>query len=129
MKKLWRKFVAWVRDLFDKTDAPKLPRNPLIPEGGMAESWSLLMKDSEPKWRVRWPTLFSNVCGSKSFCTLNGHVLAFRSYDTDNGAKRPSYQRNSEPVSGPFLCVLYNDAGAAIAWFKAKAFGQSGRLP
>lgn len=123
--RLWKK-------LFGRDDKPKtqLPMNPVLPDSGTREQWSFLVKDYDNSFRVRWPTHFATECGAKSYCTVDGVVFPFRSYDTDNGAKRPSYQHDQYPLAASVTCVLFTDYGKAVGWFRASApFNVSGRLP
>ena len=121
--RLWRKLFGGDKDKYD------LPTNPVCPENGMAEMWTFLKKDYDQSWRVRFPTFFANSCGHASYCVVGGIRFNFRSYDTDGGARRPSYQYPQVKLQFPVLCVLHDDSGAAVAWFKASGADSSGRLP
>ena len=107
---------------------PSLPTNPSTPpdlEGSISEQWSFAKKDYDQTWRVRWPS--SLPVGE--YCTVNGVRADFRSFDTDHGARRPSYTMpQSVAVTYPATCILY-DKDEPVAWFVANSQNESGRLP
>ena len=128
-----------VNKLIDKATEPPvieqpadtLPTNPQTgPDlpGSRSEQWSLSRKDYDQTWRIRWPSTFAYL-GAGSYCTANGNRADFRSYDTDHGARRPSYTLPlSTPLSNPVRCILYAQDGQAVAWFDGSV-NASGRLP
>lgn len=142
-------FIARIRELFDgpgkDPDAPTptpppddgpLPENPATPPdlpGSISEHWTIGPKEYDSTWRIRWPTTFARSpfnLGHGSYCTCNGARAQFRSYDTDNQSKRPSYTMPlSVPLQAPVTCILFDSAGNAVGWFKAEATRDKGHLP
>lgn len=114
-----------------------LPTNPTIPanpSGTSAQLWYFGYKSYDNTFRIRWPTHFATALGvgSGSYTTVNGQTARFRSFDTDNGAKRPSYTISGPKsrFSGTVTCILYSSRGQALAWFKANSQATTqGRLP
>ncbi len=114
-----------------------LPSNPSVPptpEGSSAELWYFGYKDYDNTFRIRWPTYFavSLGVGEGSYTLVNGERARFRSFDTDHGAKRPSYTMPgpSGRLNGTVTCVLYSHSGVALAWFRTTAGATTqGRLP
>ena len=111
-----------------------LPKNPAtgpdVPNS-ISEHWSFGAKEHDQTWRVRWPSYFARQgIGSSSYCTVNGFKAHFRSYDVDHGSKRPSY---TMPLSiglvAPITCILYDNSGVAIGWFKCNGLSGKDRLP
>lgn len=118
-------------------DAPTpegLPVNPPVPDnptGTRMELWSFAKKTYDNTYRIRWPSYFANYVGvgKGSFCMVNGHRAEFRSYDTDAGAKRPSYTMPVRELGSPVLCILH-DATGPIAWFSTPDTAtRNGKLP
>lgn len=113
----------------------QLPVNPTIapdPPVGRGERWDFVRKDYDGTWRIRWPSTLAREhgIGPGSWCTVNGARAEFRSFDTDHGARRPSYRMPMTVlVHFPARCILYTKEGKAIAWFEAPAANTSGRLP
>lgn len=102
------------------------------PSGTRKELWSFAKKTYDSTYRIRWPSYFANFMGigKGSYTMVNGHKAAFRSFDTDAGAKRPSYTMPVRDLGSPVLCVLHDSQGAAIAWFQTPDAGtRNGRLP
>ncbi len=114
-----------------------LPTNPQIPAstpGSNDQLWYFSFKTHDNTYRIRWPTYFYTVyrLGSGSYTLCNGLRANFRSYDTDNGAMRPSYSLPgpASRLSGRVICVLYAADGTALAWFATNATGiNQGTLP
>jgi len=146
MKKFW----AWLKKLLgiggsdpkppEPVDppappAPTLPTNPAIapdPAEGRGERWDLARKDYDQTWRVRWPSTLAREhgVGPGSWCEVNGARAQFRSFDTDSGAKRPSYTMPlATPITFPATAILYKPDGTALAYFIAPGPNTNGRLP
>ncbi len=113
-----------------------LPSNPPVPAtraGTHDQNWYFAYKSYDNTFRIRWPTYFytAHRLGQGSYTLANGQRAAFRSYDTDGGAMRPSYTipGPSSRFSGEVLCLLYNARGELLAWFVTPASGGHGRLP
>jgi len=143
-RRVWQAIVDWLnRDDFSDETEPNpnpdegLPANPYCgPDlpGTISQHWSFLKKDGDKTWRIRWPTYFSGTIDiwtqERTYTTVNGHMAEFRSFDTDNGARRPSYTMpQSIKVEFPATCILFDEDAKPIAWFKADRHGISGRLP
>ena len=122
-------------------DKPQPPANETLPENpstpadlpnSISEHWTIGPKAYDSTWRIRWPTTFAKSpfnLGPGSFCTCNGNRAEFRSYDTDNQSKRPSYTMPlSVTLQAPVTCILYDKTGVAVGWFKSGTSGK-GRLP
>jgi hypothetical protein len=119
------------------TNSVVLPTNPTIPanpSGSSAQLWYFGYKSYDNTFRIRWPTYFATALGvgKGSYTMVAGQKAGFRSYDTDNGAKRPSYTIDGPKsrFSGTVTCILYSSHGQALAWFKANSQATTqGRLP
>lgn len=112
----------------------QLPQNPKTPNdlpGSISEQWSFSKKDYDKSYRIRFPTMFAKTVGTGSYSMVNGNKATFRSYDTDNGSKRPSYTISSSiKLTGPITCILYSKESKALAWFSTPDTGtRSGKLP
>jgi len=120
--------------------ASSVGENPQI-GASSGQSWSFGYKEYDQTFRIRWPSYFATDLGvgPGSYCLVNGEVARFRSYDTDEGSKRPSYT-----LPGPsdrfgaagteLTIVLHSAGGEPLAWFKTRVQGEgagmiSGRLP
>lgn len=115
---------------------PALPKNPPTPPsmaGTRSEECDLLSKP-DGTIRVRWPTslAFPPVSITEKSVTeiyesSGGTVTCtFRSWDTDNGAKRASYTAPFRNLAFPVTCVLFrtkDNKKEAVAHFKAERFG------
>ena len=116
------------------TDLPTNPSVPSNPSGTSRQLWYFGYKDYDRTFRVRWPTYFSTTMGigSGSYTMIDGQRAKFRSYDTDHGAKRPSYTISGPKsrFSGDVICILYTSSGTPVAWFRTDAGAtRQGRLP
>lgn len=131
---------ASIRDWITPDPKPVPPANtlPINPDVGpdlpnsISEHWSLARKEHDQTWRIRWPSYFARTLnlGSGSYCLANGNRAEFRSFDGDNGSKRPSYTMPlSIALVEPATCILYDASGKAAGWFKAERINASGRLP
>ncbi len=110
-------------------DTSNLPTNPKV-----SGSWYFGYKSYDGTYRIRWPTYFATSMGfgPGSYTLVNGQKATFRSYDTDNGQKRPSYTISgpSSRFNGQALCVLVSASDQPVAWFTCNADATtSGSLP
>lgn len=138
---MWKKLIEWLKKLFEKKPEPQpdpepeLPTNPDVgPDlpNSISEHWSFGSKEHDQSWRIRWPSYFAKTLGlgGGSYCMVNKNRAGFRSYDTDNGSKRPSYTMSlSISLQFPVTCILYDKDGKAVGWFKTDGNGSKGRLP
>jgi hypothetical protein len=113
-------------------DPGSLPNNPDV--SGRCQQWYFGYKSYDNSYRIRWSNYFATDLGlgPGSYCTVNGEVATFRSYDTDNGCKRPSYTTRgpSSRFNGEVTCILYTPSGQAVGWFKANGDATTqGMLP
>lgn len=122
----------------DESDMIGLLKNPDTPPnapGSISQEWSFSLKTYDSTYRIRWPSFFAPTCGKASYTMAGPHRAAFRSYDTDNNSKRPSYTMSSSlPLAGDSItCILYDDSGSAVAYFTSPVPTSSrkygGRLP
>lgn len=118
------------------TTSSGLPTNPSIPNSGSSrEQWYFGYKSYDGTFRIRWPTYFATTygVGPGSYNTVNGQRATFRSFDVDNGARRPSYTipGPSSRFRGEVTCILYSSSGTALGWFRTNYGGSrtSGSLP
>jgi len=107
---------------------PSLPTNPALPPntaGTNDQRWYFGWKDHDGTFRMRWPTYFwtKHAVGAGSYVLVNELRAEFRSYDTDGGAKRPSYSLPGprSRVTGEVLCVLVSKDGERLAWFRTRS--------
>ena len=111
----------------DEPAAPALPVNPPIPpapEGSHAQSFEIMRKEYDASWRVRWPSAFAPMVGEGSYTMLDGIYRAdFRSWDTDNGSRRPSYTMpyGAWDGRGEVLAILYDKFGVPRGWVRRGA--------
>jgi hypothetical protein len=109
-------------------------KNPTIPPNpqGRVQLFSLTYKEYDDTWRPRWPTYFAtdlNI-GPGSFTLINGVRLEFRSFDVDEGAKRPSYTVSGKNVvTFPAKCKLYNSDGVKVGEITVSGPVTESRLP
>ncbi len=116
------------------TDLPNNPSIPANPSGTSRQLWYFGYKSYDNTFRIRWPTHFATSMGvgPGSYTMVDGQRASFRSFDTDYGAKRPSYtiRGPKNRFRGDVLCILYSEDGRALGWFVANADVTSqGRLP
>jgi hypothetical protein len=122
-------------DFVPYTNLPNNPSVPANPSGTSRQLWYFGYKSYDNTYRIRWPTYFATQLnmGPGSYTTVNGERAPFRSYDTDNNSKRPSYTipaARGTRFSGEVLCILYTQNNEPVAWFKTSASGVTqGRLP
>ncbi len=126
-----------------KPVGPVLPVNPAVPEnpeGTSAELfyWGPKAHQKPANWRIRWPSHFARALGvgPGSWSVVwpaagEARRAEFRSFDTDHGARRPSYTMPLEPVpEAPVRVVLHGSDGRALGWFGVEDLKRrQGRLP
>lgn len=140
---MFKKLLKLIRTLFgfrDETGGKpegksSLPTNPDIgPDkpNSISEHFTLSRKSYDNTYRIRWPSFFATGVGigAGSYCMVGEHKARFRSYDTDNESKRPSYTLPLDiELKPPFMCVLHDERGKAIAWYDVTIIPEKGRLP
>ena len=104
-----------------------LPDNPSIPPAPPNtnnQSFEIMHKEYDSSWRIRWPSAFAEFAGPGSYTMLDGlHRAEFRSWDTDNGANRPSYTMpySAWNGAGEVLAILYDKNEIARGWVRRVA--------
>lgn len=132
--------IAEWRVHLEEPTQPTLPENPATPPdipGSNSEKWYFGPKLHQPvpTYRVRWPTTLAKQTGNGSYTVAwwqGASVKAvWRAFDTDNGARRPSYNLAADPRPvAPVTFVLHSPDGTALAWFRVESLArQQGRLP
>lgn len=116
------------------TDLPSNPSVPANPSGTSRQLWYFGYKSYDNTFRIRWPTYFATDLGvgPGSFNLVDGQRAEFRSFDTDNNSKRPSYTipGPKSRFSGSVICILFSAGGTPLAWFEANAGATTqGSLP
>lgn len=117
-----------------KPDLPGYSDLPDNPPGAAGQRWYFGYKSYDNSFRIRWPTYFAAALGvgPGSYTLVDGQLASFRSYDTDGGARRPSYTipGPSSRFKGTVICILHTADGRAVGWFQANAGATSqGTLP
>jgi hypothetical protein len=138
----FKRAYVWTWDQFDPPveKEPTLPTNPATPPdipGSSSEKWYFGPKlhQSPPTYRVRWPSMFAKQTGNGSYTVAWWDGVSvkapWRAFDTDNGARRPSYNLGVDPRPvPPVTLVLHSPDGTALAWFRVESLDrQQGRLP
>ena len=113
-------------------DLPVNPDTGADLPNSISEQWSFGTKEYDQTWRIRFPSHFANKMGigPGSYCMANDNRAEFRSFDADNGSKRPSYTMSlSIKLNAPVTCILYDKDGKAVGWFKCEGLSGRGRLP